>query len=144
MDDGPPSTEVVGIITRASMFEPVLEADPSFLPIWTAFMEDWGDEPQPLNYLALSDLVGHLIGCLARGDTTRFDAVFDVVERWHIEGDAYVREAAYIGLLEDLQNTGLHQTTRPEDFLPWLRPVSRRWWDKVDAFWRDGAPIRTG
>ena len=29
----------------------------------------------------------------------------EVIERWHLEGDDYVREAATVGLLEDLQNT---------------------------------------
>ena len=52
-----------------------------------------------------------------------------------------MQEAATIGLLEDLQNEGLHKTTRPADFECWLRPVSRKFWDKVEKFWRDGTPI---
>ena len=129
-------------IPRERMFEPLLVADPSFQPAWDRFLDEWRDEEvELLNYLALCDLAQHLIGKLAAGDTRVFHAVFDVVERWHIEGDPYVQEAATIGLLEDLQNEGLHQTTRPADFECWLRPVSRKFWHKVEKYWRDGTPI---
>lgn len=132
---------VSGGIATETMFDPILAADPSFLPAWMEFLEDYGDEPKPLYYLALSALARHLIECLEGGDTSRFDAIFDIVERWHLVGDQYVREAATIGLLEDLQNTNLHRVTAPEAFLPWLRPESRRWWDKVEAFWAHGTLI---
>jgi hypothetical protein len=89
----------------------------------------------------LADLAHHLIGQLEAGATNRFEAVFDVVERWHVEGDDYVREAATVGLLEDLQNASLHTATSPDDFVPWLRPETRRWWQKVDAFWSEGKLI---
>jgi hypothetical protein len=142
MDDQLPGSDVVGIITPADMFGPVLAADPSFLPAWKEFQEDYGDEPQPLYYLALAALSRPLIAALERNETSRFDTLFDIVEQWHLTGDAYVREAATIGLLESLQNTGLHRKTTPEDFLIWLRPESRRWWDKVEAFWEHGTLIR--
>lgn len=129
------------MITRENMFEPLLAADPSFAETWQAFVHEWRDEPDLPQYLALADLARHLIGKMQVGDTSRFDAVFAVVERWHLEGDGYVEEAASIGLLEDLQNTGLHDRTTPEMFLPWLRPVSREQWDKIEAFWNGGPPI---
>ncbi len=128
---------------RSNMFEPLLKADPTFCAKWDAFRAEWQleDHELPL-YLALSDLARHLIVNLEAGDTDRFDAVFDVVERWHISGDAYVTEAATIGLVEDLQNTNLYSTARPEDFLPWLRPETREWWAKVEEFWIDLASRR--
>ncbi|HYF54829.1 MAG TPA: hypothetical protein VEA41_11275 [Salinarimonas sp.] len=129
-------------ITRGRMFEPLLAADPAFAPRWSAFLAEWGPEPEPPPlYLALADLATHLIGRLEAGDTAGFDAVFDVVERWHLEGDAYVREAATIGLLKDLQNEGFHRRTRPSDLERWLRPETRRWWDRVARFARDGTPV---
>jgi len=136
-----PSTEIVGVITRAVMFDPLLAAAPSFLPVWEQFLAEYSTEPELPEYLACADLARHLIAQLGKGDTGRFDEVFDVVEAWHLKGDAYVRQAAAIGLLEDLQNTNLHKSTQPAEFLPWLRPESRRWWDKVEAFWDHGAPI---
>ena len=130
-------------IPRERMFEPLLVADPSFRPAWERFVEEYRDEEEELpNYLALCDLARHLIGKLAAGQTGAFPAVFDVVERWHIEGDPYVQEAATIGLLEDLQNDWLHQTTQPADFEFWLRPVSREYWDMLVIYWAERQPLR--
>lgn len=132
-----------GVITAETMFESLLAADPSFRDTFVAVLEEYRDEDSPMRYLALADLARHLISQLERGETFRFDAVFDVVERWHIEGDSYVREAATVGLLEDLQNTNLHKgATNPDQFIPWLRPVSLDWWRKVDEFWTNGIPMR--
>jgi hypothetical protein len=126
------------------MFEPLLQADTSFAPLWTAFQSEWEGEPDTSQYLALAALARHLIEQLQSGKTANFAGVFDVVERWHVDGDPDVREAATIGLLESLQNEGLHGTTRPSDFVPWLRPQSRMWWDRVTLFWSEGRPIREG
>lgn len=131
------------VIDQENMFAPLLEADPSFAPIWEEFLTDWRDEPPPLPlYLALGDLARHLTAKLQAGDTEAFSGVFRVVERWHVEGDTYVRQAATIGVLEGLQNTNNHETTKPEQFISWLGPVSRRYWGKVDAFWNQGILIR--
>ncbi|MCF7645090.1 hypothetical protein KQ944_07550 [Bacillus subtilis] len=128
-------------IERSKMFEPLLEADPSFLRVWQAFEEEYQSEDDLPLYLALSEFAGHLIQKLETDNTHQFDAVFDVVERWHINGDSYVQEAATIGLLEDLQNHKLHRSTRPEDFVVWLRPETLKWWIKVYEFWTLGKPI---
>jgi len=119
----------------------MLEACPSFRPAWHAFLQEWrSDEDKPL-YLALGDLARHLIAMLAARDTAGLVAAFDVVERWHLEGDGYVREAATVGLLEDLQNENLHATTAPADLERFLRPESLKWWRKVDRFWSNGELI---
>lgn len=123
------------MILYANMFAPMLEADPSFDPAWRAFCEKWRDLAEPPFYLALNALARHLIAQLEAGDTARFDAVFDVVERWHLEGDEYVREAATVGLLEDLQDKKLHTSTQAAAFRPWLRPESLLWWEGVEDYW---------
>jgi hypothetical protein len=126
---------------RSNMFEPILQADPSFCGKWAIFQEEYRSEDELPLYLALSELARHLIQDLETSSTHRFDAVFDVVERWHITGDPYVKEAATVGLLENLQNGHLHRKTRPDDFLPWLRPETLEWWAKVHEFWATGKPI---
>jgi hypothetical protein len=89
------------------MMEPMLRACPSFHEKWNDFVAEWQHEEQELPYyLVLSDLARHLVAMLERRDTGQFDAIFDVVERWHAERDPYVREAVTIGLLEHLQNSG--------------------------------------
>jgi hypothetical protein len=82
-----------------------------------------------------------LIVALAAGDFRTLHRTFAVVERWHLEGDQYVREAAAVGLLEDLQNTALHVSTSPKDFEPFLLPTSQRFWRNVEHFWEKGETI---
>src|SRR5262245_13397003 len=121
------------------MLNLMLDACPSFQAEWESFMEEWRGEPEELPvYLALADLARHLIAMLASNETTSFAAIFDVVEQWHVQGDADVREAATVGLLENLQNTSLHDSTNPEQFRPFLGPESTRWWDKLYGFWERG------
>jgi hypothetical protein len=127
---------------RSNMFEPLLEADPSFCEVWESFKRTYEPDDEPLpNYIALADLARHLVVNLETGNTLRFSAIFDVVERWHLVGDPYVKEAATIGLLEDLQNARLYRKARPEDFLPWLQPETLIWWTKVHEFWTMGKLI---
>ena len=130
------------MIRRERMFEPMLAANPSFRAAWDVFLEEWASEHELPQYLLLADLAQDLITKLDRGETEAFPVIFAVVERWHVEGDDYVREASTIGLLEDLQNLNLHERTKPEQFIPWLEPVSRRYWAKIEAFWNDGVLIR--
>lgn len=132
-------------IGRDGMMEPMLRACPSFAPVWLEFLRDWQDDPLleqqdgrlPL-YLALSDLANHLIFKLEHGDTSDFPAVFGVVERWHREGTGEVREAAAVGLIEDLQNENRYRSSGPSAFLPWLGPETRRWWHKLERSWSHG------
>ena len=126
---------------RSNMLERLLQVDPSFHGAWEKFREGWRDGGEQPLYLALSELALHLIRNLEAGETDRFGGIFGVVERWIIEGNPYVRDAAIVGLLEDLQNKSLHHTTNPDDFKRWLQPQSSIWWTKVDAFWADGRPL---
>jgi len=117
------------------MFEPLLVADPSFQARWAEFVAEWSDEPELPLYLALTSLARHLLGRLEAGDTVGFDRVFAVVEQWHTSGDAYVREAASIGFLEELQTLSGGSGKRAVTVEPWLGPESRRSWDRLDRFW---------
>ena len=134
------------MIARSEMFTPLLEADASFEPRWLGFISDYADEPELPLYIALGEFAQHLIERQQRGDTHGFDAVFDVVERWHTEGDTYVSEAASIGFLESLQNQlGGNERgnrvsgVRASDFEPYLGPETRHWWEKLYRFW-EGDP----
>ena len=89
-------------------------------------------------YLALADFPRHLSGQLAENNNAVLERVFKIVERFIVEGDGYVREAAIVGIIEDLQNTNLHDGTTPDQYLPFLLPQTMRWWGKVNAFWSEG------
>lgn len=122
-------------ITRDKMFELILAADPSFRPRWTDFTEEWGDEVDAPRYLAIGSLAEHILECLYAGRTARFGMVFAVIEQWHTDGDAYVSEAASVGLLESLQNLSGGSDKKTMTVERWLGPESRRWWHKLDRFW---------
>jgi hypothetical protein len=128
------------VIAKDDMMGVLLAACPSFAPQWQAFQDEWRDEAHDLPlYLVLADFARHLIGMVERGETSALPAVFTAVEHLHVEGEHYVREAATIGLLEGLQNLNLHKCgTEPEQFRPYLGPVSERWWDKLYGFWERG------
>lgn len=130
------------MIKKVEMMTPLLEACPSFRPKWREFLDEWEDQGEDLPlYLALADLARHVIALHESGDEAALRKTFSVVERWHLEGDSYVREAAAIGFLEDLQNENLHTTTTPKDFERLLGPESMRWWRKVYDFWDKGKLI---
>ena len=129
------------MITKNEMMELMLTACPSFRRAWEDFLVEWSTEDDKPLYIALGTLAQHLIDMLAAQQASELSQAFAVVERWHLEGDAYVREAASIGLLEDLQNDGLHTSTSPKDFEPFLMPESLKWWRKVEGFWNSGTPI---
>lgn len=127
------------MIGKDEMMALLLEACPSFDTAWQDFVVQWKDHPEGLpHYLALTDFARHLIGMLERGEKVGLSTVFGVVERLHTEGDHYVREAATVGLLEDLQNGNLHTFTEPEQFRSYLGPETTRWWDKLYRFWEHG------
>ncbi len=127
------------MIAKDNMMGVLLDACPAFAPQWEAFRDEWREEADDLPlYLILADFARHLIGMLERGDTAGLPAVFAAIERLHVEGEHYVREAATVGL-EALQNLSLHESgTDPEQFRPYLGPESMRWWDKLYRFWQHG------
>ena len=123
------------VITQDRMLPSLVEVDPAFEPIWLQLKAYCADEPGLPLYLVLADLARHLVAQLERGHTAGFDAVFDLVERWNVDGDSDVQEAATIGLPEDLWNGNLHERTRPRDVEPWLGRESRLLWNELNLFW---------
>ena len=128
------------MITKDKMFEPILTATPSFQPAWDEFVHEWENDPEGLPcYAAISDLARHIIALHVAKQLDEVKAVMDVLECWLLDGDGYVREAATVGLIEDLQNLNLHQDgTKPKDFVRYLGPESLYWWRKVTRFWEKG------
>lgn len=128
------------MIGKQEMMPVLLEGCPSFAPMWEKFLDEWSDEPEPAPlYVALGDLSRHLCDLLRCGERHRLTDVFRVIERLHVEGDDYVREAACIGILENIQNTALHHGTAPQQFVEFLGPESRQCWADLERFWNGGA-----
>lgn len=129
-------------MTKDEMVEAMLLACPSLRRPWNDFLRDWPDEAEQPLYLGLARLARHLIALLADGSAAELSRAFAVVERWHVEGDAEVREAATIGMLENLQNDNLHSSTAPRDFEPFLRAESLECWRRLEEFWEGGQAAR--
>ena len=130
-------------ISRDSMMQPILAASPNFEPVWREFIEEWHDQPEGLPmYLVLSDLARHIATLFRCGADSELREIFQIIEHWHLHGDAYVREAAPVGLLEALQNTNVVGTETPTRCFGYLGPESLRRWQKVQNFWEKGELIR--
>lgn len=110
----------------------LIEACPSFQPVLDEHRQYYGEE---IPYLVLGDFVRHLLRLHQQHETAGFPAVAQVIERLHIEGEHYVREAATIGLLEGIQNVWGNEGTDPELFVQHLLPVSAKWWQSLNDFW---------
>jgi hypothetical protein len=98
------------------------------------------DHEGGLLYLDLGEFAHHVVELMRTDATNELSAIFEVVERLHIEGDAYVKEAATIGLLEGIQNVAGHAGVPAQSFAPHLRPESAKWWAELDNFWEGKAP----
>ena len=112
----------------------LLGASPSFVEDWKRYISD-PTYDEELLYVHLGEFARHLVALMKNGKTGEFQAIFHVVERLHLEGDPYVREAATIGLLEAIQNVAGDSDLAPEAFYPYLGPESKHWWERLNESW---------
>lgn len=129
------------MVDRVAMMESFIVACPGFAPTFDTFLTEWAEEPELPYYLALGDFSRYLIKLLENDQRNELSAAFKMIEQLHVDGDRYVREAATIGILENLQNTNLHGPTKPDQCLEFLGPVSLKYWCKVTNFWENGTII---
>lgn len=129
------------MIVREEMFQPILEISDGFRPIWNEYLEEWKDDDELPQYLALGDLARYISSLISESKDEEIKKIFSVIERWHLEGDSYVKEAATVGILEDLQNTNVVGVGVPEKVELYLLPESKKWWLKVYEFWEKGKII---
>jgi hypothetical protein len=119
------------MITRDQIAITLTKAFPDFAP-------DSGDIDLP--YAVLADFARFLLRLQESKDDQQLEEAVRLIERLHVEGDSYVREAATIGLLEGIQNTWGHAGTDPEMIGRRLLPESRRWWGSLNKFWQKEIP----
>jgi hypothetical protein len=127
------------VIAKDEVMPLLLQACPSFVEPWKAYSAEPTYE-EGLLYIDLGEFAHHLVELMRAGPTSEFAAVFDVVERLHLDGDAYVKEAATIGLLEGIQNVAGNTGVDPERFVPHLKAESAKWWAELDGFWGGNSP----
>lgn len=110
----------------------LLNACPSFRDTWEASLKR--SDASRL-YISLGEFARHLRELYLRDQVGEFAAVAVVIERFHVEGSAYVKEAASVGLLEAIQNSWRGNGIDPEEFARYLKPESARWWKSLNEFW---------
>jgi hypothetical protein len=115
-------------ICKEEMFPLLLEADPSFEPIWRRFLQEWESEENELPLtLAIDEFSKHLVSKLEAGETSRFAEVFSVIERLHFSTDSYVNNEVR-GISEGILDKGCYTTLHPYDFELWLGTETKRTW----------------
>jgi hypothetical protein len=122
-------------MTVADVVPTFLAACPSVGPAWRKHLDFWGGEPGRGIYMDVAVLARHLVDSYERGELEEFPAAFALVERCLTEGDEATRELATIGVIEGVQNIGLHRPFGADVFLPWLGPASRTAWDELNRWW---------
>jgi hypothetical protein len=123
------------MITKEKMLPLLIEICPSFSEKWQEHQQEYKAEEAFLPYVALGAFASHLVELYKQSQTNEFEKVFEVVEKLHIEGDDFVKEAATIGLLESLQNHAEHNSISHEAFEKYLHSVSAKYWKELNKFW---------
>jgi hypothetical protein len=121
------------MISKLQVIPLLIESCPSFQ---AAVDEHRAFYEEEIFYTLLGDFARHLLELHQSGRSAGFPVIAQLIERLHTDGDDFVKEAATIGLLEGVQNVWGHTEVDPELFASYLLPVSRRWWDELNAFWR--------
>ena len=126
------------MITKPDIAALWLEACPSFGP---AFAESCSDGNDELFYIHAGAFADHLLSLHRSQSRDEFPAIASFIERLHTEGDHYTREFATIGILEAIQNVWGHSDVSPDEFLPFLLPVSAAAWHSLNQFWAGEIPF---
>jgi len=133
-------------ISKSEVMQLLLQACPSYQKQWDAYVQDnYENGDEQLLYIDLADFATHFVDLYKKHELREFPAVFDVIELLHISGDDFVKEAASVGLLEDLQNRLLSNAINMNAFNQYLKQESLKWWNHLNDFWDsktkyDGGP----
>ncbi|WP_207064411.1 DUF7674 family protein [Niveibacterium umoris] len=120
------------MIEKSQAIEVLVEACPSFAPLWAAHLAEWGND---VLYIATGEFASHLLAIYREGDQLQLARVAVAIERLHTEGSPWVKELATIGVLEGVQNIWANSGEDPESFGALLLPASRRAWNALNNFW---------
>ena len=121
-------------IIRADEVMPLLLAScPSFSHAWARIEGDIEPDGTRLGYVDAGWFSEHLVELLRAGNRDEIATAFAVIERLHVDGDAYVRNLATVGYLEGIQNGSLNADIDPARFEQYLGPESLRWWKGLNA-----------
>src|SRR5688572_5432160 len=104
------------MIPKEQVMPLLVTACPSFSKRWEEHRALY--ESEELLYVDLVEFACHLVELQKANRTEEFRPIFDIIERMHLQGDHYVKEAITIGLLEGIQNVAGNSGVEPDLHVP--------------------------
>jgi hypothetical protein len=129
------------VITKSDILALWLKACPSFGPAFVKSCAEYREDGEPPLYHLAGVFADHLLALHRSNQREEFPAIATFIEQLHSNGDHYTREFATIGILEDIQNVWSHTNVSPDEFLPYLQPLSTAAWHDLNRFWAGEIPI---
>jgi len=127
------------MIRREDIVDVLLSASPGYRVRWDQFRGST-DFDANLIYVHLGDFADFVVDLLERHELEGMHAIAVGLERLHVEGDEFVKEAATIGLLEGIQNIASNRRVATTGLEEALGVETRRWWNSLRAFWSGRSP----
>lgn len=132
-------------IKKDEVISLLLKACPSYQKRWEEHVHsNYEEGEEQLLYIDLANFANHLIELYKANKLDEFVKIFETIELLHTNGDEYVKEAATIGLLEDIQNYALSNNISLDIFVKYLEPESRNWWTNLNDFWNGKTDVGSG
>jgi hypothetical protein len=128
------------MIERGDLISVLLQEVPQLREEWARYLSDSGADIDG-TYVQLAWFANAMVESAKAGRKEALAGIAVAIERLHVEGDAFVREAATIGLLEGIQNYAGDSDGLLPILVDSLGPESRRWWNSLNAFWDKKIPF---
>jgi hypothetical protein len=123
-------------ITENEVMGLLIKGCTSYQARWDKYvLDNYETGEEHLLYIDLADFASHIVNLYQQNQIAEFPVIFDVIELLHTDGDDIVREAATIGLLEDIQNKLISNRIDTGVFEQYLKEQSLKWWSRLNDFW---------
>lgn len=110
------------------------EVDEYLVRAFPDFIIDNTDEGLP--YCVAGGFARYLLETYRHSDMETLYRAGEFIEELHADENAKIRELATVGYLEGIQNVWGNNEMDPEQAVQFLGSVSRKWWDRLNRFWR--------
>lgn len=129
----------------------LLECSSGFAEIYKKLIEEYGDdrdvdwktsiEEYGGLYGIFNELARYVAGLYKESKNIEIQEIFNLVEEWHKSGTEYLQESTTVGFLEDLSNLNAVGNIDTNEFLKFMGPETKYWWNEVREFWDSGKII---